>query len=238
MLAVLIGAAVGVGGYLLAPVPVGANAGRYASGPGGTPPPSPSAGSPAPPTARTTSSPTAESPPFTRAALLLPEEFRGFGWGRADQTAIADGTEAGLPTLCVSPKLIAANAVESYSAEYQGAQTHAVEIVVRLADPDAAKSSADRLGSRIEDCAAAGKNRRGTISTRHDPKLPGVQKAGWWQLAVPAGAAGLDQPGRAAIAVARMDDRLVYLVLTSPTADPALTVQFEPLVTQAALRLV
>lgn len=220
--ALLTGVAVGVCGYLLAPLPLGANAVRR-SQPGGP---------------VTTATPTAESPPFTRAALLQPEEFRRFGWGRAELTAISDGTRSDLPVLCVTPGTVDEGSVESYSAEYQGLQTHAAEIVVREHDAAAAKTLYDRLNSRIVDCASATKIRRSTPTVRHDPRLPDVRAARWWQVVVPSGSAGGERSARGVVAVARMDDRLVYLVLTSATSDPATTVQFEALLTQSALRLV
>lgn len=222
----LVGVAVGVLGYLIAPLPIGANAVRTPRSPVTTP-----AGTP-------TRTPTAESPPFTRAALLQPDEFRRFGWGKAELIAISDGTRSDLPSLCVAPQAVADGSVESYSAEYRGLQTHALEIVVREADAETAKRSYDRLTGGIADCASAQRIRRSTPTIRHDPQLPDVRAARWWQVAVPSGAAGLDRPARGVIAVARMDDRLVYLVLTSATSDPATTVQFEALLTRSALRLV
>lgn len=179
-----------------------------------------------------------EAPPFTRSALLQPDELKGFGWGKADQTAIYDSVGSDLPLLCAAPATIEDDAVESYSAEYQGLQTHAVEVVVRHADRNDAADLFKRLSTKAADCDSAKKTRRGTSTRRHDPKLADVDDARWWQLDVPSGSAGQDESARGVLAVARIDDRVVVLVFTSPTTDPSTTVQLEALLTQAARRLV
>lgn len=228
LVAVVLGVAVGVCGYLVAPAPIGANA-------GGTPG---TGGAATPGSGPTTTAAPTVAPPFTRAALLQPQEFRSYGWGKADRTGIYDGAGQHLPVLCTSPRIVGAGAVEAYSAEYQGLQTHAVEIVVR--HPGAAESSAlfDKLAAKTGRCAAAGRTLRSTPTTRHEPKLTGIDEARWWQVEVPSGSGGLTRAGFGVVAEARIHDRLVFLVLTSVTTDPATTVQFEPLLTQAARRLV
>ena len=95
VIALLAGIVIGVAGYLLLPLPVGANdpSGEVSGPTGGGSPSSPAAGP---------VTPSSETPPFTRSALLQPDEFRGFGWGKAEQTAIYDGAGSDLATLCSS----------------------------------------------------------------------------------------------------------------------------------------
>lgn len=225
-LALAAGVLIGIVGYLVMPLPIGSNA----EAPSGPPSRSDT-------TAGSVSS-AGESPPFTRSALLQPDELKGFGWGKADQTAIYDGVATDLPSLCAAEPALEKGTEESYSAEYRGVQTHAVEIVLRHRDDDAAAKAFDRVSDKTAACASAEKDRRGKPTRRHDPKLDEVDQARWWQIEVPAGSAGRDEPSRGVLAVARIDDRVVLMTLTSPTTDPSTTVQFEELLTQAARRLV
>src|SRR5690606_2764573 len=150
-----------------------------------------------------------ESPPFTRLALLQEAEFLDYGWGRSKQTAIHDGPGADLPTLCTSPRKVAADSEESYSGRYQGLQTEAGEIVTRHPDGAAAATAYGRRADAVAECDDAARKRRPDPAARHDPKLSAdVDDAGWWSAGVPAGAAGRKKASAAVIALARIDDRV------------------------------
>ncbi|SDS99596.1 hypothetical protein [Microlunatus soli] len=238
LIAVVVGLAVGVTGFLIAPLPTTGGG----PGTGGTSP-GPTTGAPKPsakpsPSDGAASTPAGEDPPFTRAALLQPDEFRRFGWGKADQTALYDSAAKDLPALCVAPKKLGAEAEEIYAAEYQGLQTHAVELVQRHDSTAAAEERFDDLTETVADCQTAGSERQAEPTQLHQPRLGGVDETRWWQLKIPHDSVVPDRADRGTVAVARVDDRVVYLLLTSPSSDPASTVQFEPLLTQAARRMV
>ena len=248
--AIVVGLLLGVVGYLVVPLPTATSTGG--------PPPSatptgehPTASRVTPSSTSSESSPSAgpaspaaptsageESPPFTRAALLLPSEFIEAGWGRASQTAVYDRAGDDLPTLCATAASVAKRSVERYSASYRGRQTDAIEIVSRYADASDAEKAMDRLADAVGGCAGAADERRATVRTRHEPDLTGVTDSRWWTLEVPAKAGGLVAGGSGVVALARIDDRVVYLALVSASSAPEETVQLEPLLTQAARRMV
>lgn len=235
LVASLGGVLVGFAAFLVNPLPIGPGSSASSDGPS-SPAASQSPSSPPASSPPSTEPPSTEPPAFTRLALLQTEEFLERGWGRADRTSIYDGIGAEAPSLCAAPKKLGAGAEEAYAAEYEGLQTVATERVVRYPTVPEAESRFDRLTDRLGRCDAAA-GRRADIGTRHEPKLDGVDQAVWWELDLPASA---DRPTAewGVLGLGRIDDRIVYLVLTSPTQDPVETVKFEALLRQAARRLV
>ncbi|QKW07409.1 hypothetical protein HUT18_14460 [Streptomyces sp. NA04227] len=230
--AAAVGVCLGVAGFLAIPFESGSDA----AAPTGPAPTSskPPASSP-PPTSP--ASPEASGPPFTRNALLLPAEFVRFGWGTAKQTAVYDKAGKDLGLLCLSGAAAAEGAAEEYAGTYRGLQTEAAEVVARYPDSAAAERALERLSRRVSACEPGGGALAARPGTRHEPRLSGVDRAIWWDTDANRTAPGARPDERGVIGLARVGDRLVALSLTSTSSDPATTVQWEPLLGQAARRL-
>ncbi|MEU6731677.1 hypothetical protein ABZ929_00485 [Streptomyces physcomitrii] len=220
------GIGLGVAGFLLAPFDPGRD--DNAAPPSNSPSPS---ASPSPGT-------TAPAPPFTREALLKPEELVRFGWGKAERTAVHDGAPRDLELLCFPGSLAAQDARDDHAGTYRGLQTEAAEVVARFPDPGGAERAFARLSGQVGRCAEAEGGLPATTGTRHEPRLAGVDRVVWWNTESNRTGSGERPRVRGVLGLAMVDDRLLALSLTSTSSDPASTVELEPLLSQAARRLV